>query len=348
MSDTNLTSFETDEFDDFYNPLNSDRQARRKRKPRANPHDRKKRKAAAVAELADLTVMEAGFETTYQPSRFESEWLPRSIKPFFDMALINDVLTQVKGGKEASVYRCAAHPDTGLDMVAAKVYRPRMFRNLRKDHVYRQGRDVLTPEGNAVGLHAERVHHAIHKKTSYGLKAAHTSWLMHEYRTLQTLYEAGGAVPQPLGAGPNAILMGYVGDDRLAGPTLHEVSLEPAEVVPLFAEIMRNIELMLRFGMVHGDLSAYNILYWDGAITVIDFPQVVELSTNTQAYDILARDIERVCQYFAKQGLARDAQSILAKLWRRYGGPTPEERWSNEARFLSEPESNWDDDDLDD
>ena len=80
-----------------------------------------------------------------------------------------------------------------------------------------------------------------------------------------------------------------------------------------------NIELLLRFGMAHGDLSAYNILYWDSTITLIDFPQVVELSTNTQAYDILARDIERVCQYFAKQGAAYDAQPILDKLWQRYG-----------------------------
>ncbi|MFC1960748.1 RIO1 family regulatory kinase/ATPase [Chloroflexota bacterium] len=347
MSNAELNNYETEEFDDFYNPMNSDRQARRKRKPRANPHERKQRKAAA-AELADLTVMEAGFETTYQPSRHETGWLLQSIKAFFDMALINDVLAQVQGGKEANVYRCAAHPDTGLTLVAAKVYRPRMFRNLRRDHVYRQGRDVLTPEGNAVGIHAERVHHAIRKKTSYGLEAAHTSWLMHEYRTLKTLHDAGGAVPQPLAASGNAILMGYVGDERLSAPTLHEIALEPDEVAPLFAEVLRNIELMLQHGMVHGDLSAYNILYWDGAITLIDFPQVVELATNTQAYDILARDITRVCQYFARQGLKRDAQAILDDLWRRYGGPTPEERWSNEARFLSEPESNWDDDEFED
>ena len=345
MGNVNAYLNEFDDIDDVYNPARADRQGRRKRKPRVNPKDRKPRRDAA-AQVADLVALEGGFETTYQPSRYEEGWLLNSLKPFVGMALITDVEAAVKGGKEASVYRCAGNPDAGLGLVAAKVYRPRMFRNLRKDHVYRQGREILTPDGRPVGLKGDRVAHAIRKKTAYGQKAAHTSWLMYEYTTLQNLYAAGAAVPQPLAASDNAILMGYVGDAFMPAPTLHEVTLEPDEVAPLFDEVLRNIDLMLGLHIVHGDLSAYNILYWAGEITLIDFPQVVNPRSNEQAYAILGRDITRICEYFAGYGLRRDPEALLERLWRRYVGQTPQERHLDDARFL--PEEDDDADLLDD
>jgi RIO kinase 1 len=70
--------------------------------------------------------------------------------------------------------------------------------------------------------------------------------------------------------------------------------------------------------MIHGDLSAYNILYWEGEITLIDFPQVTDSRGNTHARDILARDVTRVCEYFADQGVDNDPQNILYHLWKRY------------------------------
>ncbi|MBN2472560.1 MAG: hypothetical protein JXN59_17675 [Anaerolineae bacterium] len=337
MSNPDMFLSDYDEYDDLYNPARSERKARRQRRPLSNPKDRKPHRETA-ASVADLGALESGFETTYRPSRHEEGWLLESLKPFYEMALMVDVLAVVKGGKEASVYRCEGHPDTGRALAAAKVYRPRMFRNLRRDHVYRQGRDILTPDGRPVGLHGERVAHAVQKKTSYGQKAAHTSWLMYEYTTLETLYNAGAAVPEPYAAAPNAILMGYCGDEGTPAPTLHEVTLEPEEVVPLFDEIMHNVDLMLQHDVIHGDLSAYNILYWAGAITLIDFPQVVSPRRNRQAYDILGRDLMRVCDHFAGYGLARDPQALLEKLWRRCGGQTPAERDADEARFWPEPE----------
>ncbi len=342
MGNVNTYLNDFDDFDELYNPARTDRQARRKRKPRANPRERKAGRQAA-AEVADLAALEGGFETTYRPSRYEEGWLLQSLRPFYAMALITDVLAVVKGGKEASVYRCATQPDSGLGEVAAKVYRPRMFRNLRKDHVYRQGREVLTPEGRPVGLKGDRIVHAIEKKSAFGQKAAHTSWLMYEYTTLQTLHAAGAAVPQPVASNENAILMGYVGDGRMPAPTLHEVTLEPEEVAPLFDEVLRNIDLMLQHGIIHGDLSAFNILYWAGEITLIDFPQVVNPRHNEQAYTILGRDITRICEYFAGYGLRRDPAALLERLWRRYGGQTPQERQLDAARFLPGP----DDDDID-
>ena len=77
---------------------------------------------------------------------------------------------------------------------------------------------------------------------------------------------------------------------------------------------------MLEHDLVHGDLSAYNILYWDGEITLIDFPQVVSLQGNPDAYTILQRDIRRVCEYFARQGVRCDADSIMDDLWHRHVG----------------------------
>ncbi len=74
--------------------------------------------------------------------------------------------------------------------------------------------------------------------------------------------------------------------------------------------------------MIHGDLSAYNILYWEGKITLIDFPQVSNIETNSNAYFILERDITRTCEYFARQGLHRDAAVIMDRLWQRYGHAT--------------------------
>ena len=82
---------------------------------------------------------------------------------------------------------------------------------------------------------------------------------------------------------------------------------------------MNNIELMLRHKMIHGDLSAYNILYWNGKATLIDFPQVTSLQDNRNARFILARDVERVCAYFDRQGVESDFEAIMERLWKQYG-----------------------------
>jgi RIO kinase 1 len=159
---------------------------------------------------------------------------------------------------------------------------------------------------------------AIGKKTAFGVQVMHTSWLMHEYTTMERLYQAGAAVPQPVASTENAILMGYYGDGVRGAPTLNEVRLESDEAIPLFQEVMRNIELMLQNEMVHGDLSAYNVLYWDGEITVIDFPQVVDCNTNDEAYELLRRDVQRICEYFRRQGVQRDASALTDALWERF------------------------------
>lgn len=306
-----------------FDPMNYDRQARRQRKPRHDPNQGPSREEI-VEELADTAGLESGFNTTYQPGRYEEGWLLQSLRPFFDQQLIEDVMAVVKGGKEASVYRCAGTQASGEQWLAAKVYRPRFFRNLRNDKVYRQGRAVLDVDGKEVEPHEARTMRALEKKSNFGQQVAHTSWLMHEYTTLKTLHAAGADVPRPLAASDNAILMSYVGGKQMAAPTLNGVSLELDEAAPLFKKVLQNVALMLEQDLIHGDLSAYNILYWQGDVTLIDFPQVVDSKGNPDAYEILERDITRVCEYFAGQGVRCDAQQVFQTLWRRYLEPDPE------------------------
>lgn len=313
-----------EQYEEMFNPTQADRQARRKRKPRVDPHTRKKPEEQVVETLADETAgLEGGFQTTYQPGRYEEGWLLDSLRPFYDQELISDVVATVKGGKEASVYRCVATPSTGATWLAAKVYRPRIFRNLRNDKLYREGRDTLTFEGRVLKKTDHRALRALNKKTAFGEQIAHTSWLMHEFKSLELLYAEGADVPRPVAVSENAILMSYHGDEQMPAPTLNGISLPREEAQQLYEQVLANVELMLRHGFIHGDLSAYNILYWQGVITLIDFPQVTNLYTpagalNSNARAILERDIVRVCEYFSRQGVPANAGHTLSRLWRQY------------------------------
>jgi RIO kinase 1 len=308
---------------DRFNPLAQDRAARRKRKPKAK-HTPKKAVTAIIEEIAEAgsTALEGvGFKTTYVPARYEEGWLLESLSTFYEGEYITDVLARVKGGKEANVYCCRAHPSTKFDLLAAKVYRPRMFRQLRNDAMYREGRGFIAAEDADVSNLGKdsRTQRAVASKSSYGAEVLHTSWLMHEYTTLQTLFAAGAAVPEPVAVSSNSVLMGYCGDLGVPARHLVDVRLERDEAHALFGEVLRNVEIMLRLRMIHGDLSAYNILYHDGEITLIDFPQVTDSVYNPNAQVIFQRDIERICEYFTRQGVQTGSPlGIARRLWKTY------------------------------
>lgn len=251
------------EYEDLFDPMQTDRQARRHRRTRRNPAPRREADEA-IAELADTVGLEAGFHPTYQAARHEEQWLLSSLSPFYDQQLITDVLAQIKGGKEASVYRCQAHPITEVEFLAAKVYRPRMYRTMRNDWVYREGRAILASDGKEVKKNNDRAMRAIGKKTAFGVQVSQTSWLMHEYVTMQALYQAGADVPRPVEVAENAILMSYHGDEHMAAPTLNSVRLPKGEARTLWNRVLRNIDLMLAHGKIHGDLSAY--VAWIGRV----------------------------------------------------------------------------------
>jgi RIO kinase 1 len=144
------------------------------------------------------------------------------------------------------------------------------------------------------------------------------NWIGYEYQVQTQLYEAGADVPKPIAQRDNTILMAYIGDETLPAPTLNEVSLELDEAKPLFDRIIDNVRLMLSHHYVHGDLSPYNILYWQGEITIIDFPQLVDARKNRNALMLLERDVRRVAEYFARFGVTADPLKLTMDIWEPY------------------------------
>jgi RIO kinase 1 len=263
------------------------------------------------------------FKFTYQAARFEEGWLLNSLQFFYEQHWISDVLRKVKVGKEASVYLCRSGEQVQTPLLAAKVYRPRMLRNLKNDQLYREGRDVLDENGHAIidlGMLK-----AQHKRSVYGEQIRHQSWIAHEFYALKELHEAGASVPIAYEMAPRAILMSYLGDESMNAPSLNDVTLQPGEASSLFDRILDNLHLLLSCGRIHGDLSAYNILYWEGNCVLIDFPQVIRIHGNRNAYPIFERDVTRLCEYFIDQGLSLDPQRIAAHLWTEQGLPLAQE-----------------------
>ena len=289
--------------------------------PRSQKHLARKRESKRHEADAQLFVraqeIVREFKFTYRAARFEEAWLLDSLIGIAEHQWITDVLRKIKAGKEASVYMCRGSEAAESRLVTAKVYRPRSLRNLKNDGIYRTGRTDLDAEGKAVVKDAEV--RAIRNRSGYGEELRHQSWIAYEFQTLELLHAAGADVPKPYAMEKNAILMDYIGEYGEAAPTLNTVTLDRDEVKPLFERVIRNIDLLLSRERIHGDLSAYNILYWDGDITLIDFPQVVHAEFNPAAWTIFQRDVARVCQYFAAQGLKRDARKLAAELWTSHG-----------------------------
>ena len=305
------------------------------RKPR-NEQQRFEMHRAQVQQLAEVAGLENVWEISYTPARFEGGFLRESLQPFYEQEQIVDVMALVKGGKEANVYRCRAHPSMDVEWIAAKVYRPRQFRNLSNDAMYREGRQLLSSEDGrpqAIRPRDDRTARAVNKKTAFGVQVRHTSWLMYEFSALQILHAAGVPVPMPCGVGENAILMEYIGDEQIAAPTLHEVGLEDEEAGPLFERTLESIATMLKEGFVHGDLSSFNILYWQGEIKLIDFPQVIDTRTNRSAQAVLNRDVMRVCQYFRRYGIRADYARLAGDLWEQNAAPDPDDLAADLSRL---------------
>jgi RIO kinase 1 len=264
--------------------------------------------------LNDLGAAEV-FTPSLGASRHEREWIFTYLGPFYDNQVLVDVLRRVKGGKEANVYVCSAHPSTGLDLLAAKIYRPRMFRNLRNDARYRYGRAVLDEDGK--GVHNEHVLHAIAKGSSYGKELRQVSWMQHEFTTIELLHGAGLPVPKPVTMGENTILMEYIGGLDLPAPALNEVALPRNAAKRIFDTLIAAIEGMLSCGRIHADLSAYNVLIWEDKPVIIDFPQAVDPRTNPDSWPIFYRDVERICDYFKKYAIRVSPVDIASAIWKR-------------------------------
>jgi RIO kinase 1 len=109
--------------------------------------------------------------------------------------------------------------------------------------------------------------------------------------------------------------MTYVGDEARAAPQLRAHRPDPDEAEDLFRQVIRCVELMLFVNVIHGDLSAYNVLVWEGRATVIDLPQAVDPRKNRHAFELLRRDVHLVCDHFARFGVESSADRIAGDLW---------------------------------
>jgi RIO kinase 1 len=226
-----------------------------------------------------------------------------SLDSFIAEGSITHIVREVKSGKEATVYCCR-----GADgLVAAKVYRPLESRRFKNDAVYHTGRMHLARNG--------RVKRAAENKSAFGRKVQYATWIDHEWQTLSALFNAGADVPRPISRNENAILMMYLGDEQAAAPRLGDVDVEPTLASRIIDRLLWNIELMLDRHTIHGDLSPFNLLLWDGQVTIIDLPQAVDPRLNPAAQSLLSRDIHNICAWARKRGAGRPAhhpQSVVA------------------------------------
>ncbi len=237
---------------------------------------------------------------------------------FFADELIVGTPVVVKSGKEASVYCCQAHPRvqaaTGNALLAAKVYRAREHRSFKNYSVYQQGRTTMNT----------RLDKAIAQKSATGLAAQFGMWIGAEYETLSRLHKAGADVPRPYAQAPSALLLDYYGTAGMAAPQLVSVQPTQDEAVRLFEQMRRNLAVCLECDRVHGDLSPYNILYWQGMLRIIDFPQAVDPMDNPDAYMLFVRDVANVCAWFALHGVVEEPRALALSLWMQSGRARPQ------------------------
>lgn len=244
--------------------------------------------------------------------------LNRHLAPFRERHLIDDVVERIRTGKEATVYVCTTPAGSVRERIAAKLYHGIARRSNANQQLYQTGRGVLDGSGRPVLARDWRLRKAIEQSSKAGREAAQASWLSHEVARLEQMHRAGGDVPEPIAHGDAVILMELVATADGISPILANVELESGQAEPLFQRILWNVELLLSFGWVHGDLSAHNILYRNGEPTLIDFPQVVAAEENPQAFRLFQRDLERVAAYFARFGLRAGARPLAEALWQKH------------------------------
>ncbi len=268
-----------------------------------------------LEEIDPLEERYRGATPKEDEDRTVEEALLAHLDPLIEQHLITEVLRPIKTGKEAVVYCCAAHPTLERELVAAKVYRPFETRSFKRDAVYQQGRE----RGSRPDA---RVLKALGKKTRRGRLHKFSAWIAHEERTLRILHDVGADVPEPIERVGPVVLMEYLGDAEDPAPMLTNVVLEEDEAGQLYDQVLRNVDLFLKHHRVHADLSAFNLLYWNGRAVVIDFPQAVDPRYNDDAFDLLIRDLRNLNGFFEEHGVdGVDPIEHSLAIWREHVDP---------------------------
>ena len=238
---------------------------------------------------------------------------PNRLQPLVSEGLVDDVIRQLMSGKEATVYivRC------GEEIRCAKVYKDAKQRSFRKSVSYQEGRKTKN----------SRQARAMEKGTRYGRQMQEEAWQSAEVDALYRLAAAGVRVPQPYICHEGVLLMDLVTDaDGHPAPRLNDVELSLAQALEFHAGLLKQVVRMLCAGIIHGDLSEYNILVGHDGPVIIDLPQAVDAAGNSNAGPMLERDVANLASYFGQFAPELVDSDYGKEIWRLYqaGNLTPE------------------------
>jgi RIO kinase 1 len=238
---------------------------------------------------------------------------PNRLQPLVSEGLVDDVIRQLMSGKEATVYivRC------GEEIRCAKVYKDAKQRSFRKSVSYQEGRKTKN----------SRQARAMEKGTRYGRQMQEEAWQSAEVDALYRLAAAGVRVPQPYICHEGVLLMDLVTDaDGHPAPRLNDVELSLEQALEFHAGLLKQVVRMLCAGIIHGDLSEYNILVGHDGPVIIDLPQAVDAAGNSNAGPMLERDVANLASYFGRFAPELADSDYGKEIWRLYqaGNLTPE------------------------
>ena len=230
---------------------------------------------------------------------------PKGLQPLIDDGVIEEVMRPLKSGKEASVYVVRS----GDDIICAKVYKDMAQRSFQARVQYQEGRKVR----------GSRQARAMSKATKFGRKEQETAWKNTEVDALYKLVDAGVCVPKPHGYFHGVLLMELVTDEAgHSAPRLGEVELTADEARWFHGELMGDVVRMLCIGMIHGDLSEYNVLVAPFGPVIIDFPQVVSAAGNNAAREMLLRDVHNLRDSLARFAPELKSTCFGEEMWALY------------------------------
>ena len=230
---------------------------------------------------------------------------PQRLEPLVREGLVDAVLRQLMSGKEAVVYavRC------GDEVRCAKVYKDATRRNFRQAALYREGRNTRN----------SRDARAMAKGTRFGRQVQEEAWQSVEVDTLYRLAAAGVRVPQPYAFAHGVVLMELVTDaEGHVAPRLNDVELAEESALAHHATLIRQVVRMLAAGVIHGDLSEYNVLLGREGPVIIDLPQAVDAAGNNNAASMLLRDVANVTAWFSRFAPALAATQFGKEIWALY------------------------------
>ena len=231
--------------------------------------------------------------------------IPKRIQPLVDDGLVDEVIRPLMSGKEADVFvvRC------GSKIRCAKIYKDAAKRSFKKAAQYTEGRKVRN----------SRRARAMEKGSRFGRRQQEETWQNAEVDALYRLASAGVRVPQPYGCFDGVLLMELITDeDGAVAPRLNDVAMSEEQALEDHALVMRYVVRMLCAGLVHGDLSEFNVLVDEDGPVIIDLPQAVDAAANNNARAMLVRDVENMTAYYGLFAPRLLATRYAQEIWEHY------------------------------